>query len=80
MIKAAASNSSETIAVIITMNDSGYELKAVIPESSKITKNQAEALLAPMSSAFESNKLMQAGLSENQLVTILKPGSSFIFG
>ena len=73
VIKASASNSTESIAVIITMKDSGYELKAVIPESSKITKKQAEALLAPMSSAFQSNKLMQAGLSETQLVSILKP-------
>ena len=73
VIKAAASNSPETIAVIITMNGSGYELKSVIPESSKITKNQAEALLVPMSSAFQSNKLMQAGLSEKQLAAALKP-------
>lgn len=73
VIKAAASNSSNTIAVIITMNGSGYELKSVIPESSKITKKQAEELLAPMSSAFQSNKLMKAGLSEKQLAAVLKP-------
>ena len=73
MIKAAASNSSETIAVIITVKESGYELKAVIPEKVKITKKQAEDLLEPMSSAFEANKLMQAGLSTEQLTSLLKP-------
>jgi ABC-type Na+ efflux pump permease subunit len=73
VIKTAASNSSETIAVIITMKESGYELKAVIPERAKITKKQAEDLLDTMSSGFESNKLMQAGLSANQLMSALKP-------
>jgi ABC-2 type transport system permease protein len=73
VIKAAAANSSETIAVIITVKESGYELKAVLPENSKITKNQAEALLKPMSSAFQSNKLTQAGLSAEQLTSVLKP-------
>jgi ABC-type Na+ efflux pump permease subunit len=73
VIKAAASNSTETIAVIITMKDSAYELKAVIPESSKIKKNQVKELLEPMSSAFQSNKLMQAGLSVKQLEAVLKP-------
>jgi ABC-2 type transport system permease protein len=73
VIKAAASNSFETVAVIITVKESGYELKCVIPEKAKITKKQAEALLEPMSSAFEANKLMQAGLSPNQLTSLLKP-------
>jgi ABC-2 type transport system permease protein len=73
VIKAAASNSSETIAVIITVKESGYELQTVIPEKAKITKKQAEALLESMFSAFEANKLMQVGLSANQLTSLLKP-------
>jgi ABC-2 type transport system permease protein len=73
VVTAAAANSSETITVIITAKDSGYELNAIIPESSKITKKQAEALLGPMSSSFQSNKLMQAGLSEKQLMSVIKP-------
>lgn len=73
VIKAAAAKSSETIAVIITVMESSYELKATIPENSKITKKQAEALLEPMSSAFRYNKLMQAGLSQEQLMSVLKP-------
>lgn len=73
VIKRAAADSSYTVAVIITMKDSAYELKAVIPNNSKITKKQAEELLGPMSTAFQSNKLMQAGLSVKQLTAVLKP-------
>lgn len=73
VVKTAGANSSETIAVIITAEESGYELKAIIPEGSNIKKKEAEALLSTMSSAFESNKLMQAGLSTEQLLAMLKP-------
>lgn len=73
VIKDAATNSAETIAVIISKKASSYELKAVIPDKSKIKKNDAEALLEPMSSAFQTNKLLQAGLTENQLASVLKP-------
>lgn len=73
VIRAAGANSSETIAAIISAKGTDYELKAVIPEGSNIKKNQAETLLKLMSSAFESNKLMQAGLSTEQLIAVLKP-------
>ncbi|MDP4089651.1 MAG: ABC transporter permease [Bacillota bacterium] len=73
LIKNAAAASSETIAAIITSKDSAYELEAVIPWGSKITKDQAEALLSQMTSVFQTNKLMQAGLSETQLKSVLKP-------
>ena len=73
VIQAAAAASPKTIAVIITNQESGYEIEAVIPEGSDITKKQANALLKPMSSAFESNKLLQAGLSPEQLGSILSP-------
>jgi ABC-type Na+ efflux pump permease subunit len=73
LIKAAAANSPQTIAVIIKKKDSGWEMKAVIPKSSEITKGEASALLVPMSSAFRSNKMLQAGLTEDQLKAVLKP-------
>lgn len=73
VIKTAAADSSQTIAVIITTKETGYEIEAVIPDNSTITKKQADALLGPMSSGFESSKLMQAGLSVEQLTTVLKP-------
>ncbi|MPN05104.1 hypothetical protein SDC9_152354 [bioreactor metagenome] len=73
VVKAAGEKSSEAIAVVITKKDLGYELKALIPESSKISKSEAESLLNSMSSAFETNKLMQVGLSSEQLIGVLKP-------
>lgn len=73
VIQTAASDSAEAIAVIITEKKAGYEIEAVIPAGSTITKKQAEALLVPMSSGFEFNKLMQAGLSVEQLTTVLMP-------
>lgn len=72
-VRSAASDSPKSIAVIISKEDSAYELKGIIPEGSEIKKKHVEALLEPMSSAFESNKLMQAGLSEAQLMSVLKP-------
>jgi ABC-type Na+ efflux pump permease subunit len=72
-IKAAAAASDKTIAVIISSQESGYEIEAVVPDGSKITKKQAKALLGPMSTAFESNKLLQAGLSPEQLGSVLSP-------
>lgn len=73
VMDAAASNSNRAISVIITATESGYELEAIIPSNSGITKNQAEDLLTSMTSAFESNKLLHAGLSADQLTTIMKP-------
>jgi ABC-type Na+ efflux pump permease subunit len=82
VVKEAEVNSTETVAVIITRTDKTYELKAIIPKTSKITKNQANALLTQMSSAFQSNKLMQTGLSPKQLEAVLKQSvvSSFEVG
>lgn len=47
-IKSATADSTETIAVIITANDTGYEIEAVVPEGSTIPKDQASTLLAPI--------------------------------
>jgi len=73
VIKTAASNSPETIAAIITAKEAGYEIEIVVPANSTITNKQAKALLSPMSSGFETNKLMQVGLSVEQLTMVLKP-------
>jgi len=72
-IQTAASDSSQSIAVIITAVDTGYEMEAVIPSNSTISEDDANELLQAMVSAFESNKMLQAGLSVQQLTTILKP-------
>ncbi len=73
VIKTAASDSTETIVAIINTTDGGYDIEIVIPAGSVITKNQAEILIEPMSAAFETNKLLQSGLTEEQLAAALKP-------
>lgn len=73
VIKKAAANSKESIAVIITTKDGGYEIEAAIPEGSSISNGNANDLMPLFQTAFESSKLMQSGLSPDQLTTILKP-------
>lgn len=73
VIRAAAADSPKTIAVFITLEEAGYEIEAVIPDGSEITKNQATALLEPMTIAFETNKMLQAGIAEDQLASVLSP-------
>ena len=76
VIEKAAADSTESIAVIITATAEGYELEAAIPSDSSITKEQAQDVLTIMQSGFESSKLMQSGLTMEQLTTVLKPIST----
>jgi ABC-type Na+ efflux pump permease subunit len=73
VIKKAAADSTESIAVIITANAEGYELEAAIPSGSSITMEQAQDILPLMQTGFETSKLMQSGLTMDQLNTVLKP-------
>jgi ABC-type Na+ efflux pump permease subunit len=68
-----AEASSQDIAVVITTTDTGFALEAVIPSGSTITQGQASALLAQMSAAFETSKLLQSGLTQEQLTAVLIP-------
>ncbi len=72
-IKTAASDSKKSIAVILTTTEKGYGLEAAIPSESTITKGQAGDLLDQMKAAFESSKLMQSGLTAEQLTVALTP-------
>ncbi len=73
VIKAAAADSSKTIAVIITSGEAGFEIETVVPYGSEITKKQASALLGPLTSAFEMHKVLQAGIAVEQLGSVLTP-------
>jgi ABC-2 type transport system permease protein len=76
VIKSASLESTQAIAVIITSKESGYQIEVAIPYNSTIKKRQASELLEAMASGFQSNKLMQVGLSVEQLNTALKPVST----
>jgi len=73
VIATAASDGTETIAVIITAVEKGYEIEAAIPEGSTISKGEAEDVLLPIQTAFESSKMMQSGLTVEQLTSVLTP-------
>ena len=73
VIKDAKANSDKTLAVVITQKVSDYQMEAFIPEGSIISNADAETLLASMATCFNSNKLMQAGLTSEQLTKVLTP-------
>jgi ABC-2 type transport system permease protein len=73
VVKTAGTDSDSSIAVIITTTDSGYELEAVIPSGSIISSGQANTVVQEMSVAFNTNKLLQSGLTSNQLSIVMTP-------
>lgn len=73
LIEIARKDGAESIAVIISTSDGGFEMEAAIPSGSIVTENQAQDVLMRMQSSFASNKLMQTGLTAEQLNTLLKP-------
>ncbi len=58
------------VIVKITLDES-YQLEAIIPENSTISTGESEELLSALVTCFETNKLMMAGLSEEQLVGVM---------
>ncbi len=77
-IQSASKDSPTSIVVEITKNEAGYLLEAVIPEGSSISESESTMLLEIMKQCFEANKLIQAGLSVEQLTTALKPMNTMI--
>lgn len=73
VIKDAKANSDKTVAVIIKADGANYKIEALIPEDSSISPKNAEKLLAAMITCFDSNKLMQAGLTNEQLMKVSMP-------
>lgn len=73
VIRAAATDSTKTIAVFITLGEAGYDIEAVIPDGSVIKKKQVNALLEPMTIAFETHKMRQAGISDDLLGSVSSP-------
>lgn len=73
IVKDAKANSDKTVAVVIEPNGSDYTIEALIPEGSSISTKNTENLLTSMMTCFDSNKLMQAGLTNEQLTKVLMP-------
>ncbi len=69
----ASKDSDYTIAVMITGKDGVFELEAIVPHNSDVATTDVDQLLAQMTLSFESNKIMQANLSEEELNAIFTP-------
>ena len=72
-IQEATIQSDTSIAVIISAKDSTFQIEACIPEGASITQSEGNQLLSAMISCFETNKLMQAGLTNEQLMGAMMP-------
>lgn len=72
LIKEAA-GSARTLAVIISAGNGGYEIEAIVPNNSGLSQKDASELLPLIQTAFESSKLIQSGLDQEQLSILLKP-------
>lgn len=66
-------DSDNTIAVIITGKDGIFEFEAMIPHSSIVATEDVNHLLNQMTLSFESNKIMQANLSDEALTAVFTP-------
>ncbi len=73
VIDTAEKAGDTAIAVIITTTDTGFAMEAVIPSGSMISQGQANALLTQMSTAFDASKLLQSGLTAEQLAAVMMP-------
>ncbi|MGI6537200.1 MAG: ABC transporter permease [Caldicoprobacterales bacterium] len=73
LIKEAAAHSSETIALIISENSSGYRMEAAVPDNSGISEQQAQQLLDSLAAIYRTKLLVESGMSQEQLNLILTP-------
>ncbi len=62
-----------SIAVFVTKSENGFQLEAVIPSESKVSQGDANKLVNLMSSSFNTNKLMQSGISADVLAKVMEP-------
>lgn len=69
----ASKDSDTTIALMITAKDATFELEAIVPHNSIVASTDVDQLLVEMISSFESNKIMQANLSEEELTAVFTP-------
>ena len=73
LLDRAALDSNSTIAVMITKGDGVYEMEAMIPYNSMVSPDDVDILMNQMIYAFETNKTMQANLSDEQLAAVFTP-------
>lgn len=73
VVQMAGKNSPTSVAIIISATNGEYQLEARIPSESEVDEDDVWDIINPMISAFETNKMLQASLSMEQLQAMLKP-------
>ena len=76
ILDAASKDSSQTVAVIISSTNGAYELEALIPYNSVVTREDTSSLIGVMMDSFSSNKINQSKLSQEELTAAFKPITS----
>lgn len=73
VIKDAAAYGNKAVVLHMTKENLEYAMEIAIPKESVIKKSEAKQLLDKLVICFESNKIMQIGLNEEQLRVVSKP-------
>jgi ABC-type Na+ efflux pump permease subunit len=73
LLNEASKDSNQTIAVLNRAIDGSFEMEAIVPHNSIVARSDVDQLLTHMTSAFEGNKIMQANLSEEDLLAVFTP-------
>lgn len=62
-----------TLTAVIDIREGGYHLEVITPSGSFIGKGDANKLEEALIEALQTNKLLQSGLTNEQLTSVLKP-------
>lgn len=73
VVKEISDVSTKAVVANIRTQDDGYILEIILPDRTEISNSEGEDLADVMTTCFESNKLMQVGLSNEQLTMALSP-------
>jgi ABC-type Na+ efflux pump permease subunit len=66
-------NSENSLLVIVSANDEGFEMEGILLKGSSVSEKNADSLLMVMTDAFNINKVMQAGLNQDKLAMVMTP-------
>ncbi|AUG58464.1 ABC transporter permease [Acetivibrio saccincola] len=66
-------NPENNLLVVVTAKDEAFEMEGILLEESSISKKEAQSLLEVMIGAFNTNKIMQVGLTQEELAMVMTP-------
>ncbi len=66
-------NPENNLLVVVTAKDKAFEMEGILLEESSISKKEAQSLLEVMIGAFNTNKIMQVGLTQEELAMVMTP-------